>query len=658
MRLVRARVTNFQCIDDSGWVDLAGVTCMVGKNESGKTAFLRALHRLNPLDEQQGRFDLVDYPKKGLGAYRRTHEQHPAVVVQAEFELSHAERREIDTAFGASVLTSGMVTATKNYANELTWQVGVSERAVVWSLVAAAELPVELARQARQVTNCRELAALLDGYPDKSHSIEALCEKALQHCTTDIASQVITHFVMKYAPRFVYFADCTVMRSRVSIQHMWCLAQQHPADLTIADHTFLALLSVSGVDLGELEDEHNDAHTYERLIAGLEAAAARITDEVFAFWTQHRQLRVVFDLSHAHWNDPLSPEPSTTLHLRIWDERHHVSVPFDKHSHGFTWFFSFLAYFAYLQQVVRERGTDLVLLLDEPGLSLHATAQQDLLRFIDERLAPSHQVLYTTHSPFMVDPQHIERLRTIQDVAGKGAVVSASMQHNDRDTLLPVQVALGYELGYELARTLCVGPHCLLVKGASDVLYLQVLSELAAAKGKRGLDPRWVLVPIGGVDLLRTVVALLGTDYSPVARRGESARNQWRIPPFLPSSALQDAGSPSESGQIIGVPDADLEDLFDPHFYLRLVNEAFADVLKKKLTLKALPEGSNHIMQRVEAYFQQEGVAGGHFSQLRVALYLLGHRHLLDQVDDATLARAALLFERVNRLLAGGTRAA
>ena len=49
MKLVRARVTDFKSIDDSGWVDIDAVTSMVGKNESGKTAFLGALKRLNPL---------------------------------------------------------------------------------------------------------------------------------------------------------------------------------------------------------------------------------------------------------------------------------------------------------------------------------------------------------------------------------------------------------------------------------------------------------------------------------------------------------------------------------------------------------------------------------------------------------------------------------
>ncbi|MFC3301011.1 AAA family ATPase [Arthrobacter agilis] len=60
------------------------------------------------------------------------------------------------------------------------------------------------------------------------------------------------------------------------------------------------------------------------------------------------------------------------------------------------------------------------LILDEPGLNLHATAQADLLRFIDERLAPSHQVLFSTHSPFMINAHKFGRVRTVVDDEQKG----------------------------------------------------------------------------------------------------------------------------------------------------------------------------------------------------------------------------------------------
>ena len=78
------------------------------------------------------------------------------------------------------------------------------------------------------------------------------------------------------------------------------------------------------------------------------------------------------------------------------------------------------------------------MLLDEPGLSLHAKAQGDFLNFIDERLAKRYQVVYTTHSPFMIEPTKLNRVRTVQDVDDRGTVVTSDVMRTDRDTLFPI----------------------------------------------------------------------------------------------------------------------------------------------------------------------------------------------------------------------------
>jgi predicted ATP-dependent endonuclease of OLD family len=180
-----------------------------------------------------------------------------------------------------------------------------------------------------------------------------------------------------------------------------------------------------------------------------------------------------------------------------------VSVPFDERSRGFVWFFSFLAYFTNLEQA---SDSDLILLLDEPGLSLHARAQEDLLRLIDERLAPSHQVIYTTHSPFVVSAGHPDRVRTVIDQDKVGTKVSTDIFKADEDTAFPLLAAMGIEL----TQTLFVGQNKLLLEGPSDLIYCDVLTEALALQERVGLDPRWVKVPIGGAGKLSTFAALLG----------------------------------------------------------------------------------------------------------------------------------------------------
>src|SRR5437879_5974894 len=124
-------------------------------------------------------------------------------------------------------------------------------------------------------------------------------------------------------------------------------------------------------------------------------------------------------------------------YFRIWisdDRRPGVEIELESRSKGFQWFFSFYLIFL----VESDEGhKDAVLLLDEPGLHLHPTAQQELIEFFEE-LARSHQLLYTTHSPFLIDGQHLERIRPVrEDASGHSAVSAVGMWPDDRETLYP-----------------------------------------------------------------------------------------------------------------------------------------------------------------------------------------------------------------------------
>ena len=593
MRLTRARVTNFKSIDDSGWVTADDVTCMVGKNESGKTAFLHALKRLNPVPGVNGDFDLKDYPRKGYVRYKRAHKTQPAVVVSAEFELSESEMAAIEADFGFGVLKSHLVAANKDYANQRTWELEVDERASA------------------------------NGWSE-----------------ADVRQQIIDKHLERVLPQFVYFDDYSAMRGRISIQDLR-RRRDGDGELDDADRTFLSLLALPGVELEELESETN----YEHLKAELESGSIGISDEIFEFWNQNKQLRVEFDLSTANPNDPPPLNSGTILHVRIWNNRHRVSVQFDERSKGFVWFFSFLAYFSKFEE---EADVNLILLLDEPGLNLHALAQGDFLRFIDERLAPRHQVIYTTHSPFMINLDRLDRVRTVEDVDDGGTIIRDNVFSNDSETVFPLRVALGYQM----AQTLLLAPHCLLVHAPSDLIYLQVLGEIAASRNMARLDPRWVVIPVGGADNLPTFASLLEENYVSVAVMMDVTPKSKEHVELLNQSGTDRRRNPVKWVEVARVRDADIEDLFEPTFYLKLVNESYAEELPTGLTMKAITESNPRIVRRVAAYFESQGIAGGHFDPYRPAAYFLQtHGALRTEIDDATIEKAASMFDRINSLL-------
>lgn len=333
------------------------------------------------------------------------------------------------------------------------------------------------------------------------------------------------------------------------------------------------------------------------------------------------------------------------LEIRVYNKRHRMSVHFDERSRGFVWFFSFLSYFTAIEDTA---NSNLILLLDEPGLSLHGRAQHDLLHLIDDRLAPRHQVIYTTHSPFMVAPDHLERVRTVIDVDDKGTVVSSEIFKADEDTAFPLMSAMGFEL----TQSLFVGPHSLLLEGPSDLVYLDIFSDLVAGQGQPGLDPRWVKIPVGGAGKLSTFVALLGANKIHVAVLIDSSTSDTGA-----IRRLRDNGRLAASGLIAvseftGTADADIEDIFDRDFYLKLVSLAYHSELPTALTTADINTADPRVVRAIEAYFRDNNINGGRFDHYRPAGVLLQRQaELLPRIGAATIARASQLTSRINALL-------
>ena len=219
MKLVRARVTDFKSIDDSGWVDIDAVTSMVGKNESGKTAFLGALKRLNPVDGGQ-EFELKDFPRKGYVRYRRRHPSDPATAVTAIMTLSEDEFEQLAEHIGDGVLLSEEITVSKNYKNELIWDFEMDESAIVQYLLSSAELPPEITSHAGSAGSVKEMLSLLEALDIKPVAVGRLITQMYERFGEKSAREVVEEVLFAMMPKFVYFDEYSTMRGRISMQDM------------------------------------------------------------------------------------------------------------------------------------------------------------------------------------------------------------------------------------------------------------------------------------------------------------------------------------------------------------------------------------------------------------------------------------------------------
>jgi AAA ATPase-like protein/putative AbiEii toxin of type IV toxin-antitoxin system len=642
LELKSVRIQNYRSFDDSGVVPIADISCLVGKNEAGKTAFLHALHLLNPLNPINGKIkfdDVMDFPSRRFSAYRKVREESPADVVTAVFELTKNELKVIEEDLGEGVLTSREITVVKGYDGRRRYISSYSIEKAVEHLTSGIEASAADKQAIHAAGSIRDLAIALRAIEEPHPSVGELIARLDSWRDQSIGVYLVDNYLDGWLPRFFYFSDYSTMRGRVSLPDI--RAKEAAGLLDEADRTFLSLLQTVDADLSDFEDGDFEALTRE-----LEGAANGITRDAFAYWRQNPGLRVTIQMSPGNPADepPLNRGP--VVNLRIYNPKHSVTVPFDERSRGFVWFFSFYAYFS---NIIQDPNRSTILLLDEPGLSLHATAQGDVLAFIEQKLAPKHQVIYTTHSPFLIDPHRIDRVRTVVDAAEQGTIISADGFETESESMFPLQAALSYEL----AQTLVTGPHCLLVGSPADLLYLQLLSQACQEAGLRTLDPQWMVTPVGGADKVSAFVSLASSATLNVAALVDgNPRDQQRLKTLTDKGHLQFEAMIQLSEFAIG-KEADLEDLIDPAVFAALVSGVYGDILPNgALKPSDLKSRLPRITARVDHYFKDNNLAGGKVDRYKLAVYFLREQQeLLPKLSNAALERASRLFDRINGCL-------
>jgi len=693
MKLRTVHVREFKSIWDSNPIEIDRITCLVGKNESGKTAILEALYRLNPIITSDGEFDVTDdYPRSDVEDYQqdveRERRQH-AVVVQATFELEAAELASIHDEFGDGVLAKPEVVVSKGYAKGesgrccLFVSVSVVQAALVKNLVENYKLPAEIAVEAAQSRDLTQLSKYLaekeresaeaftraqaeaNQLTDEAEKTAALerckslaeCEQAnalrarvaelLKH--KNLGIHIWERILKPHFPKFLYFDEYYQLRGHENVQAL--MNRKAENRLERSDHPLLGLIALARLDLDTLLSTVRTQALKNRL----QGASNHLSGQILKYWSQNKHLRMLFDVREARPGDPEGMTTGTNIWGEVYDSTHEASTALGTRSRGFVWFFSFLAWYA----AVKKANEPLILLLDEPGLSLHGKAQGDLLGYFEAEILPNtkHQLIYTTHSPFMVDSQHFDRVRIVQDKGidsdktlpreEDGTKVFTDVLEAEPDSLFPLQGALGYEIH----QTLFIGPNSLVVEGASDLLYIQTISGILQTKGRVGLDSRWTITPVGGSDKVPTFVALIGSQKNlNIATLIDFQKSHQQMIENLYKRKLLEKSHVLTFADFTGKPEADIEDMLDEDFYIDLVNQEYYGSLEVKLKALDLPSHPR-IIARLEDYFSKNPLkASVQFNHYRPARYFAENVAKLT-ISDATLGHFEAAFAALNALL-------
>lgn len=662
MLLVSATVGPFKSIEQPVDVKIEeGVSVLVGMNEAGKTVFLQALQKSDDVFGLAKFQYIDDYPRKNLNSYEKRHEVRPDTVTILKYELTDREVAEINRLLHTNLPNKLQFTVHHNYKNVQSVSLSVDHKPVTEKIAKGADLSTEFktallsANSFEQIPKATESLSLTDADKKCLESInQRIAAAAKGNWSNNTIGYEVWQWLRARTPRFMYFGDYEVLPSKMNLADLAARIGQektNPAALTPEHRGVLALLRMANISI----DAFANPGALESLISRIEAVSINLTDQIMEFWKQNEDLEVKVDI-RPDPNDEAPFNNGPNLYIRIANNRHRgVSTPFKQRSRGFIWFFSFLVWFDSVQHQLQsdaDRNRSLILLLDEPGLSLHALAQADFLRYIDS-LAEKHQVIYSTHSPFMIHADRLQEVRVVEDREKIGTVISDNVSWTDERTIFPLQAALGWTI----AQNLFISERNLLVEGTSDLIFLQTASALLEAKGKIALKTNITIVPCGGLDKVVTFISLLGAnklkmavfhDYhgTPDQRLLDIMREK-----MISSKQVMDASQFRDISKIgVSSQPSDTEDLFEPATYLDYFNKAYESQLMGVVIREAdLPAG-DRIVERLERHISQTGInlrPSGGFNHYLPATMMARDPSAIDEIS---LSRFEALFGAANAL--------
>lgn len=572
MKLVKFKVENFRSVENSDWIKAEDVTCLVGTNESGKTNLLVALWKLNPANNEpiiplddyprkkyhdyeqtegkevfiSAEFEVDAATANSLSEKSGWHEDlMKHVIVKRKYneeyvyEFVKNQLDSIDKFYLIDLLNNvlqeynsselpnkedaetnqNIINFTNDELSKISAKNNVLNKQDVIDIKTNFTTFIET--NYKRKTN---LNSFFDTYlfPKLDKVIAAFDAEGI--AVSDECKKIIKGKL----PKFVYYSDYGNLDSEIYLPHV--IENFGRKDLGERERAKSRSLKVL-FEFVNLEPE-------QILELGKEALPERVIEYTTDYRGQRSKTRdevqeakevdIEEESKKKREREILLQSASTSLttkfkewwkqgeykfrfqadgnHFRIWvsDDKRLEEIELEGRSKGLQWFFSFFLIFLVES---KDSHSNCILLLDEPGISLHPMAQIDLINFFNS-LSKENQLIYTTHSPFLVSPNNLSGVHAMY-IGDKGeSVVSPDLRSNKKiaeKSIYPIHAAIGITV----SETLLYGCQPVLVEGISDQIYLQLIKKYVLSQGKYINDKEIVFIPTGGVKGMSPVIKIL-----------------------------------------------------------------------------------------------------------------------------------------------------
>ncbi len=663
MKLKAFRVENYRCVLDSDWVDIDDIAVIVGKNESGKTSMLKSLWKFNPFKEEPYNLDR-EWPRG-----KRKERSEDKIVVTVRFNFTPEEQKIIEEIDGSAKGITGVEikrnykgTYTYNFLpkdpdheHNLKWVISVIEESFGKAPETAsthfrAQYKTAIESFIKQVRDnggsqhaVKEAPAFKGRLPSfrspngaehqqdnqAIQNLQASIDKAISELSIDPPVRRAIDTIHEWLPIFIYMDDYKIFSGSAQLNQV--KERKDQKRLTDEDRTIILIMEMAGLNLDEEVKKGNQSDKEQRIL-DMNDASQTLTNEIADRWSQ-RKYEIMFQADGQHF---------ITF---VKDANSRVLVPLEERSKGFQWFFSFDMTFMYETNGMFKNA---IILLDEPGLHLHAAAQRDLLTRMKE-YAKNNQLIYTTHLPFMIDFTRLDNIYVAEEIEKEGTKVHKNWATADKDARFTLQAALGLSW----SQSLFVGQYNLIVEGVTDFWFLITLSSMFQEAGQKGIDEQLVITPAGGATKVAYVGTILHGQNLNIAvlldsdKEGKSAYEQ------LVHQWILDDKHVLLLGNILGIKHlCTLEDLFSEDYYLENVNAAYSSELGDKL-LEVRKEKNKPIIDRVEEALKDRGIAS--FNKGRVAKKIMQDlpKKKLSDMPGETVEKFGKTIVAINKIVEG-----
>jgi len=421
MRLRKFRVKAFRCIHDSGEIKVGDLAAFVGRNESGKTTILQGLTMLNK-DQVVSELDLCDEMTEEL--------KNEINIAEGDFDFTPNETQMIKEKFPNIPEIKKLRIFRTNKKNKAQYDFGTikisdEENKALNSWENFSENILNFVETIPNHIRIRLDTKFFEGHPpdnqdifnsemrEFSNNIHVLASEEPQvisewekvsENTEDIFEKLLSgtteltaleNFIEEYLhPRFVYFSDYKKIYGNINLnEYIKEYKGQRVEGIEYVEEfdkaeTVKNLFYLAELDIEGLEEYHDSP---SKLIKYLNAASNRLTTRLNPAWK----------------GDPIHVDlrynPGNIMSVVISDVHRDGTVTntglLNRRAEGFKWTFSFIVNFA--AETQKAELKEAILLLDEPARNLHPTQQRGISDLL-KNLAGSNQVLYATHSPFMI----------------------------------------------------------------------------------------------------------------------------------------------------------------------------------------------------------------------------------------------------------------